>query len=103
MLVLKLGSTLALAGQFDGRSTGMVREALYALIDETPDQNVVVDLSRVESLDCSAVKLLGAASFHLKCADRRLVLRGGTPAIRRVLTSTRYRRLFELERERVAV
>lgn len=99
MEVFKLGTTLALAGRFDGRSTGMVREALYSHIDETSDAVVVVDLSEVESLDSTALTLLGAASCYLEREGRHLVLRGATPAVRRVLAFTRLRRLFQVERE----
>lgn len=98
MEVFKIGSTLALAGRFDGRSSSMVREALYTHIDETTD-DVVIDLSEVESLDSTALKLLGAASHYLERGGRHLVLRGCTPAVRRVLTFTRLRRLFQLERQ----
>ncbi len=103
MEVFKLGSVLALSGRFDGRSTGMVRDALYEHIQTTSEPDVVLDLSDVESLDATALKLLGAASHHLERGGRHLVLRGCTPAIRRVLTFTRMRRLFQVEREPAAV
>ena len=99
MEVFKLGTTLALAGRFDGRSTSMVREALYSHINETTDADVVVDLSAVESLDSTALKLLGAASHYLERGGRHLVLRGASPAVRRVLAFTRLRRLFQVERD----
>ena len=98
MEVSKLGSTLVLTGRFDGRSSGMVRDALYHHIDQTTE-DVVVDLSEVESIDSTALKLLAAASFHLERAGRHLVLRGCTPAVRRVLAFSRLRRLFQLERQ----
>ncbi len=103
MEVRRVGSTLALAGSFDGRSTGMVREAIYSHFDDTSDQVVVLDLSEVVSLDSPALKLLGAASHHLEREGRHLVLRGCTPPIHRVLTFTRLRRLFQVEREAAAV
>lgn len=102
MEVFKIGSTLALAGRFDGRSSSMVREALYTHIDETTE-DVVLDLTEVESLDSTALKLLGAASHHLERAGRHLVLRGCQPAVHRVLTFTRLRRLFQVEKEPAAV
>jgi anti-anti-sigma factor len=102
MEIFKLGTTLALVGRFDGRSTGMVREALYSFINDTSD-DVVLDLSEVESLDSTALKLLGAASHHLERGGRHLVLRGATPAVRRVLAFTRMRRLFQVERQPASV
>jgi anti-anti-sigma factor len=98
MELTTVGSTLALTGRLDGRSTGMVRDALYTLIDSTTD-DVVLDLSGVESMDATAFTVLAAASYHLDRAGRHLVLRGCSPAIRRVLTFTRLRRLFQVERE----
>ena len=103
MEIFKHGSALALAGRFDGRSSGVVREALYSHIDETAEEDVVLDLSEVESLDSTALKLLGAASHYLERGGRHLVLRGASPAIRRVLMFTRMRRLFQMERDHVAV
>jgi anti-anti-sigma factor len=97
------GTVLALSGRFDGRSTAQVRTALYDHIDHSPDRDVVVDLSAVESLDSTALKLLGAASHHLERGGRHLVLRGCSPAVRRVLTFSRLRRLFSVEREPVGV
>jgi anti-anti-sigma factor len=90
------GTTLSLSGQFDGRSTARVREALYSHI-HTTDGDVVVDLSDVESVDSTALKVLGAASHRLVREGRHLVLRGCRPAVRRALAFTRMRPLFQLE------
>ena len=92
------GSTLKLTGRFDGRSTGVVRDALYSLIESTTD-DIVLDLSGVESMDATALTVVAAASYHLDRGGRHLILRGCSPAIRRVLTFTRFRRLFQLERD----
>ncbi|HET6626470.1 MAG TPA: STAS domain-containing protein [Nocardioidaceae bacterium] len=91
------GATLFLAGRFDVRSTGMVREALYDHIDAHP-ANVVVDLSEVESIDATALKVLAAATKHMERDGRQLVLRGCSPAIRRIIAFTRLRRLVQVER-----
>ena len=98
MEVLKLGSAIVLTGRFDGRSSSVVRDALYEHIAETTE-DVIVDLSEVESIDTTALKLLAAASHHLERAGRHLVLRGCTPAVKRILTFSRLRRLFQVERE----
>src|SRR5689334_21781451 len=100
MEVTRVGWTLILAGSFDGRSSAIVRDNLYVIIDESFATAAAVDLSRVECLDSTALKLLGAASHHLERNGRHLLLRGCTPSIRRVLTFSRLRRLFQVERER---
>ena len=90
-------STIALHGSFDVRSTGVVREALYDVARRTSG-NVVVDLGDVQALDATALRVLAAASMTMERQGRSLVLRGCSPALRRVLTFTRLRRLITVER-----
>ena len=90
--------TLVLAGRFDGRSTALVRDLLYARIEEGGD--VVVDLAAVDSLDVTALRLLAAAGALLEREGRRLVLRGCAPAVRRLLAVSRMRSLLQVEGQR---
>ena len=60
MLVTTEGPTMRLSGRFDGRSTGLVRDALRDRMADVP--HVVVDLTEVESLDLTALRLLAATS-----------------------------------------
>jgi len=87
--------TLVLAGRFDGRSTALVRELLYARIDEGGD--VVVDLAKVDSVDVTALRLLAAAGALLDRQGRTLVLRGCAPSVRRLLAVSRMRTLLQVE------
>lgn len=89
--------TLILHGHFDVRSTGVVREALYDRIEHTSG-NVVVDLNDVDAVDATALRVLAAASKFMEREGRALILRGCSPALRRVLAFTRLRRLVTVER-----
>ena len=89
---------LALSGRLDGRCTSEVREAVYDHIRRHPGEDVVVDLSRVESIDATALRLLAVAALRVQQAGRRVVLRGCSPSLRRAFTFGGWRRLFLLER-----
>ena len=88
--------TLVLTGRFDGRSTALVRDLLYARIDEGGG-DVVVDLAAVDSVDVTALRLLAAAGALLERDGRALVLRGCAPAVRRLLAVSRLRTRLQVE------
>ena len=79
------------------RSTGIVRDALYERIERTSG-NVVVDLGDVEAVDATALRVLAAASKLMERDGRSLILRGCSPALRRILAFTGLRRVVTVER-----
>jgi anti-anti-sigma factor len=89
---------LTLEGHLDGRRSAEVREALYRHIESHPDGDPVVDLSGVESVDVTTMRLLAAAALKVEREGRRLVLRDCSPALRRAVAFTGWRRLFGFER-----
>ncbi len=91
------GSTLVLSGSFDARSTWMVRSAIYEHLDGL-DQDVVIDLSDVEFVDVTALKVLAMATRQASRGGQRVTLRGCNGAVRRLLHMTHLIRVVEVER-----
>jgi len=102
MEVRTSGATIILVGRFDVRSTGQVREVLYQHIGAS-QEDVIVDLSGLDSIDATALKVLAAATQVMERDGRHLILRGCTPGLRRVIALTRLRRLVQIERGAVIV
>lgn len=98
MNILTDGPTLVLRGDFDVRSTMEVRSAIYEHL-EGCDEDVVVDLTEVGSVDLTALKVLAFATREASRNGHHLVLRGCGPAVRRMLHLSRLIRVVELERE----
>ena len=94
------GPTLVLDGDFDVRSTGEVRHAVYDLL-RLHEGDVTIDMSGVDTVDLTALKVLAVASRFAHRGGQRIVLRGASPAVRRMLHLSRLIRLVELEREAV--
>jgi anti-anti-sigma factor len=92
------GPTLVLSGAFDVRSTWEVRNALHDHLD-TRDEDVVVDLTDVDSVDITALKVLAFATRRAARLGHHLTLRGCGPAVRRLLHLSRLIRVVEVERE----
>jgi len=99
MDILRDGPTLVLSGDFDVRSTMEVRAAIYDHLSALHEQEVVIDLSGVDSVDLTALKVLAYATREAARAGHHLVLRGCGPAVRRLLHMSRLIRVVELERE----
>ncbi|HEU4811719.1 MAG TPA: STAS domain-containing protein [Nocardioides sp.] len=91
------GSTLVLSGDFDVRSTWEVRNAIYEHL-EGHDEDVVVDLTDVTTVDVTALKVLAVATVRAIHSGHHLTLRGCGPSVRRMLHLSRLIRVVEVER-----
>ena len=91
------GPTLTLCGDFDVRSTMEVRTAIYEA-SHAYEQDVVVDLTGVETIDLTAARVLAYATLEAGRTGHHLLLRGCGPAVLRMLHLTRLARVVEVER-----
>ena len=99
MDIVSDGPALVLSGDFDVRSTWEVRIAVYDHL--AAHDHVVVDLTDVDSVDVTALRVLAAASRHAVHEGQHLTLRGCNGAVRRLLHLTHLYRLVEVERAAV--
>lgn len=95
------GCALVLSGDFDVRSTWEVRTAIYEHL-EGRDEDVVIDLTEVSSIDVTALRVLAVATRQAVRAGHHLTLRGCCPAVRRLLHISRLAHAVELERTAVS-
>ena len=101
MDIISDGPTLVLAGQFDVRSTMEVRNAVYDLLSSY-EADVVIDLSEVDSIDVTALKMLAVATRQAVRDGHHLTLRGCSPAVRRMLLLSHLNRVVEVDRSGAA-
>jgi anti-anti-sigma factor len=95
------GPTILLSGDFDVRSTMEVRTAIHERL-EGYDEDVVVDLTEVTSIDLTALKVLAAATRQAARSGHHLTLRGCGPSVRRLLHLSHLIRVVEVERVRAS-
>ena len=88
--------TLELSGSLDVRCIAELRTSVYALLDEC-DGDVFVDVSRVESVDMTTLKMLAVANRAAERTGQRVVLRGGSPGLRRLLHLSHLRSMLPVE------
>jgi anti-anti-sigma factor len=97
MDIVSDGPTLILSGDFDVRSTMEVRTAIRD-ITHAYEQDVVVDLTGVETIDLTAARVLAYATLESSRTGHHLRLRGCGPAVRRMLHLTHLARVIEVDR-----
>ncbi len=91
-----VSTALELSGVLDVRRTADVRAAVYAeLARSTGD--VIVDVSRVDSIDMTTLKMLAVANRVAERQARRVVLRSPSPGVRRLLHLSHMRWMIPIE------
>ena len=91
------GRVIVLHGDFDVRSTWEVRNAIYECID-VHDDDVVLDMTDVSTIDLTALRLLAVATRHAWLAGHHLTVRNPGPAVRRMAHLARLAHAIEVER-----
>jgi anti-anti-sigma factor len=96
MDIMSDGNVLVLSGDLDVRSTMEVRAAVRDLLAD--HGAVVIDLSEVESVDVTALRVLAAATVQSIRDGHHLTLRSPSPAVRRLLHMSHLIRVVEVDR-----
>lgn len=91
------GQALVLHGDLDVRSTGVVRAAVYERL-EALDEDVVLDMTDVETIDMTTLRLLAVATRAAWLSGHHLTLRNPRPTVRRMIHLARLAHAIEVER-----
>ncbi|QIK75920.1 STAS domain-containing protein [Nocardioides piscis] len=91
------GPTLVLHGDFDVRSTFLVRNAIYEQF-EGHERDVVLDMADVDTIDLTALRVLAVATLRAAQSGHHLTLRNCRPAVRRMIHLARFAHSVEVER-----
>jgi anti-anti-sigma factor len=89
---------IALSGHLDGRCSTELRQLITDHLAAHPGEDVRLDMSQVESVDLTVLRLLAAVAVRLQRDGHRLVLVRCRPALRRILTHGVLPRLFAVQR-----
>ena len=97
MDIITDGHTLVLHGDFDVRSTWEVRTAIYEHFAAF-DDDVVIDMTDVTTIDATALRLLAVATRHAWLTGHHLTVRNPGTAVRRMVHLARMAHAIEVER-----
>ena len=95
MDVVDEGQQITLTGHLDGRCSAEVRDALYQHIERHPDENVVVDMTEVESIDATALKRFSGRFGGLEVNVANTFQEPGHPEVMAEMTPNLYGRLLD--------
>lgn len=95
--VARTGDGLSLSGILDSRSVPDLRRKLLEALD-APQAEIRLDLSRVVTIDATALALLVSVHRRAMAAGGRLVLDGVGPSVARMLAVTRLNRVLDVRR-----
>lgn len=90
-------SLIKLGPHLDVRSVATVRTTLTA-VQDAAEGDVVLDMSALEVIDAAGLGMLAAAHVRAERRGHRLILRGCSKELRRVLAVTRLNRVLRVER-----
>lgn len=90
------GDLVVIVGELDVTTVPDVRAVLHGAVDRGSG-DLIVDLSRVESVDATGLGVLVGTHRRAQRISRRLVLRAVPPRIHRLLTVTRLHRVIPSE------
>jgi anti-anti-sigma factor len=79
---------VTLRGEFDVASREALRQELRSALESCSGDTVLIDLSGVEFLDCTAVGILVRAHNEATGMGRRLVLLGASGGVQKLLDIT---------------
>jgi anti-anti-sigma factor len=91
-----VSTALELSGALDVRRTAEVRARVYAELARSSG-DVIVDITKVYSIDMTTLKMLAVANRAAERQARRVVLRGASPGVRRLLAFAHMRWMIPLE------
>lgn len=91
-------SLMRIGSHLDVRSVGAVRTTLTAVQDAAAGGDVVLDMSALEVIDAAGLGMIAAAHVRAERSGHRLILRGCSKDLRRVLAVTRLNRVLHVER-----
>jgi anti-anti-sigma factor len=87
---------VVLRGEVDLAVVGELRQALEHAL-EVASRRVIVDVSEVDHLDSSGIKVLVRANIRARVTGKEFSLRGARGAVRRVLDITGVDRVVTLD------